>query len=363
MLDVSLERVSFSYGGEFALDGVSIEAPKSTHTALVGPPGCGASTLLRLIAGSIRPRAGEVRIGSRVVNDLKPARRPLIFVTSDCGVPGRWSVRHALIAAVRQRSLDRVDRQRELDLAVEKWELGPVLDRNVGSLSSTEATIVNLARIELLRPGIVLADRLLERVNPARLDRTLDEIYRTFRVLGTTVISAPSSFEELGVTDQVVVLDGGRVVQSGSAAHVYAAPATEAAAMATGRTNVIPLSIRGTLVESAIGPWDMDHPPFQGSGVALARPEAFEIARAGEDSDLIFSIEEASFEGGRWILSGFVTGALVLRIAAPPGTAVHKGKVVAVRYDPARFRLVPREIEMPRMSVPASMIPAMKDSR
>src|SRR5258708_39327746 len=112
MLDISLD-----------LDGVRLTVPKGTHTAVIGPPGCGASTLLRVIAGDLRPAAGEVRIGARVVNDLPRRRRPLLYVTSEPDAPGRWSVEHLLVAAVRTRSLDREDRLHELKLAATKWHL------------------------------------------------------------------------------------------------------------------------------------------------------------------------------------------------------------------------------------------------
>ena len=93
---------------------------------------------------------------------------------------------------------------------------------------------------------------------------------------------------------------------------------------------------------SAIGAWELDAPLFEGSGVALARPDDFAVAARGEDSDLIFGVEEASFRDGRWHLRGFITGGLILHVAVPRETAVHKGKLFPLRYDPARFRLLRR---------------------
>src|SRR5213076_2987521 len=91
------------------------------------------------------------------------------------------------------------------------------------------------------------------------------------------------------------VLDRGRVVQEGVPSQVFRAPASEAAAAATGDVNVIPVELRGRSVTSAIGAWELDAPPFEGSGVALARPDDFAVAARGEESDLIFGVEEASF--------------------------------------------------------------------
>jgi ABC-type sugar transport system ATPase subunit len=319
------------------VDGATLVFPKSTHTALIGPPACGASTLLRVLAGRLR---GTVRIGARDVSALRPGKRPLLFVTSALDAPERWSLRHLLIAAVRTRTLDREDRHHEYALAAEKWQLGGLLDRRLDALSSTERTRANLARIELLKPAILVADRLLELANPSAAARLADDIHRTLRVAGTTVISAPASPVELGLCDRVVVLDRGRVVQTGVPSEIFAAPASEAAAMATGDVNVIPIEIRGGIVTSAIGSWESA--AFEGAGVALARPDDFVIAKKGEDSDLIFGVEEASFRGGWWHLRGFLTGGLILHIAVPRDTAVHKGKLFPLRYDPARFPLLPR---------------------
>jgi len=333
MLDVSIQSAT-----------VSVTFAKSTHTAIVGPAGCGASTLLRVIAGDLRPDSAEVRIGSRVVTDLKRDRRPLLYTTSAIDAPGRWSVQHLLVAAARQRTIDREDRQQEIDLAVTKWKMSAVLDRRLDSLSSTERTRANLARIEVLKPAILIADRILEAVNLSELVDLADEFYRTLRVMGTTVITAPSSLVEIGATDRVVVLDSGRIVQEGIPSEVYGDPRSEAAAVATGDVSVVPVTIRGNVVESIIGSWEVDRAPFQGSGIALIRPDDFSVAGPGEESDLIFSVEEASFYGGAWHVRGVLSGAFLLRITLPGDVAIHKGKLMALRYDPTRFTLLPRTI-------------------
>jgi ABC-type sugar transport system ATPase subunit len=332
MLDVSLTNITFA-----TLQEVTATFPKSTHTALIGPAGCGKSTLLQIIAGDRKPESGEVRIGSRDVTNLKRARRPLLYTTSAIDAPARWSVRHLLVAAARQRTIDREDRQHEIELAASKWKL--LLDRGLDTLSSTERTRANLARIEVLKPAILIADRILEGVNPS--ENLADEFYRTLRVMGTTVITAPSSIIELGAIDRVIVLDGGHVVQEGMPSEVYGNPRSEAAAAATGDVSVVPVTIRGNSVESIIGSWDVDPPPFQGNGIALIRPDDFSVAGAGEESDLIFSVEEASFYGGAWHVRGLLSGAFVLHVTLPGNLAIHKGKLMALRYDPSRFRLLP----------------------
>ena len=319
MLDVSLR-----------LDNLELTFPRSTHTAITGPPGCGSSTLLRVIAGE--ERRGIVQIGTRDVTKLPTDRRPLLYVTSEIDVPMRWSVEHALVNAVRGRTLDREDRHTELQLAAEKWQLD--VNRRVGTLSDSERTRVHLARIELRKPAIVVADKLLRDA-----PHLADELFRTLRVLGTTVIGAPSSPAELGLTDRVVILDRGKVVQEGTAAQVFGEPESEAAAIATGAVNSVPVIVKGRGISSPIGEWEADA-PFQGEGKALIRPDAFHIAKPGEESDLIFGIEEATFENGAWIARGFLTGALSLKVALPRSEKVHKGRVLALRFDPDEVTLI-----------------------
>jgi ABC-type Fe3+/spermidine/putrescine transport system ATPase subunit len=361
VLDVALREVSFRYPrGGFALRGLNVTFARSTHTAVSG---LGTTTLLRLIDGTLRPASGEVIAGARLINDLKPSRRPLLSINSALEVSGRWSVQHALVAAVRARTLDREDRHREYALAIEQWDLGALLERRIDTLSSTEQARLQIARIELLRPGIVVADRLLERVAASERTRLADALYRMLRVVGATVISALSSREELPFTDRVVVLEDGAIVQSGSAAELFTRPASDAAAAAVGDVDVVPITIRGKLVESVIGAWELDAPPFQGSGIALVRPTDFTITPPGEDSDFVFGVEEAGFADGRWIARGILTGGVALRVALPPEANLHKGRLLALRYDPSRFTLLPRENAPLQATVPTDVVPPLRESR
>ena len=354
MLDVALHGVSFAYrNSDFALRDIDLLFHGGTCTAVTGT---GTTTLLKLIAGDLRPDKGEIVIGTRPVTKLKRSRRPLLFATSEIDAPHRWSVRHALIAAVRTRTLDRVDRQMEYEHILEKWRLTAMAGRRIADLSESERTRVHLASIELRRPGILVADGL-------RLHSVADEFFRILRVIGATAIVAPSSTAELGWADRVVVLDGGAVVQAGRPAQVFAAPLGEAAAEATGDVNLIPVAIRGNRVESLVGEWEVAGAPFQGSGVAVARPDDFEVAPAGEESDLIFNIEEAAFVDGRWLTTGILSGGFLLRVMLPRSIEVRKGKLLALRYDPKRFSLLQKDIAFPERSAPVGAIPPMRETR
>jgi len=356
VLDVLLRGVSARI-----IRDVTLTFPSSTATFITGPPACGASTLLQLIAGELKPENGEVVIGSRVVNRVPRKRRPLLYVTT-LDVPNRWSAGHALVAAVARRSLDREDRLHEYTFAAERWNLTHLTDRKIATLSSSERTRLLLARIDLLRPAILIADRILEGANVSERYSLADQFFRQLRVMGTTVIAVPSTIDELAFADRVAILDHGTLLQHGSTETVFNTPLDVASATATGDANAIPVMVRGNVVESVIGAWEISNPPFQGSGIALIRPDAFTIAVAGEESDLIYGVEEAVFRNGSWFTSGVLSGNVVLRVSFPRSVALHKGKLLPLRYDYRDIRLVKKEIAQPG-GIPTDVIPLLHESR
>jgi ABC-type Fe3+/spermidine/putrescine transport system ATPase subunit len=196
---------------------------------------------------------------------------------------------------------------------------------------------------------------------PSLIDRT----HRMLRGIGATVISELSGFDEIGVCQQLVVVEEGRITQRGIPSEIYARPQSLAAAAATGIFTEVPIEISGTEVSSPIGHWDAEDPPFSGSGIAIARPSAFAVAAPGEESDCLFAIEEAEFVDGRWRARGILSGASMLAIELPAESVVRKGKLLPLRYDPGSFVLLPREREAHPTAgaIPIDVIPPMRESR
>ncbi len=102
--------------------------------------------------------------------------------------------------------------------------------------------------------------------------------------------------------------------------------------------------------------------PARGEGVAFAFPGAG-IDLAGQESDLIAGVEEASFQNGRWMVRSILSGGYILRISLPPEVRLHKGKLLALSYDPRSFSLIRRDIEMPKHSGPTDIVPPLAESR
>ncbi|HUF16652.1 MAG TPA: ATP-binding cassette domain-containing protein [Thermoanaerobaculia bacterium] len=341
MLELRLDGIAFRYrNSSFEITGLDLSFDRNTHTALTGPAGGGKTTLLRLLGGALSPDGGRIMLGTREITSLRASRRPILSVGRDPIYPARWSVTHWLVAALRTRTLDREDRLRELELITENWSLGSLGDRRYRTLSTGEQLRLRLAVIEALHPAILLAERVLEGASPGELPDLADRLYRSLRVMGTTVISEISAGRETGYCDRAVVLHEGAVIQSGVPQELHERPASPTTAAAFGVSNLLEVKVRNGKADSMIGQWDAPGTP-DGPGMAIIRADQFSIAREGEDSDLIFGIEEANFSEGRWHLRGMITGGAHLHVTLPGDLEIHKGRLLPLRYNQDRIVIFP----------------------
>ena len=362
MLDLALDAVSLTRDS-FSISGLSAAFPRSSHTALIGPSAAGKSTLLALLEGTERPAAGRVVIGQRDATRMRPGARPVFHSVRTAVIPGRWSVRHALVAAARsRRGLDYRERIEEIERTAAGWELDALLDRRVRELSSGEALRLRVAQILLHRPAVLLAERLFATATGGTADELEDRFWGQLRAEGCTVVHEISRPEELGWADRAMLVDRGAIVGADAPRDLErAAPSAELAAL-FGPSSIIPILVAGDEVRSALGNWTIEEPTFQGNGVALAHPWHFTRAVVGEESDFLFGIEEARFLGWAWELSGLVGGATVLRVWVDADEHPSKGRLLPLRYEPGQFRLFPAATA-PRLGVATDVIPPRSESR
>lgn len=364
MLDIALRELSwFDRKSGLQIGPLSTLFRARTHTAILGPAGSGKSLLLRLISGEIYPAtSGEIILGTRPVTPLSARKRPVFHTEFTLVPPGRWSVRHLLIAAARPRKLNFQERMQEIDRSAARWELETLLERKLATLSSAERLRARLAQIELLRPAVLLCERLFSPVSPSDRATLAHRFHSNLREHGATVISEISDWRELPEFHQVLVVDGGRIVQEGTPADVYANPNSRVAAEALGEVNAVPVVVRGGLVDSPIGEWSEPSAGFDGSGFALLRPDSFELAQRGEESDFIFAVDTAGFAAGVWTLNGVLTGGVPLRVILPDPGDIHRGKLLPLRFRRDRARIV-QGSHLGLRSIPMDVVPPASESR
>lgn len=214
-------------GGVF---GISCDIPEGCLTTLLGPSGSGKTTLLRLLAGFLRPAQGEIRVGDRVVAGagtfVPPNARDLAMVFQSYALWPHMSVFDNVAFGLRARKLDRSAIAGRVAEVLEQVGLDGFAQRKPGELSGGQQQRVALARSVVLRPRLLLLDEPLSNLDADRrvqMRARLKELQATTGI--TFVYVTHDQDEALALSDHLLVLENGRMLQQGTPEDLYARPA------------------------------------------------------------------------------------------------------------------------------------------
>ena len=227
-MGIEARNVTKRYGDFAALDDVSVAVRDGSLTALLGPSGGGKSTLLRVIAGLEEPDSGTVIIGDQEVTDHPPQRREVGFVFQHYAAFKHMTVREnvAFGLKIRKEPKDRI--RARVDELLGVVGLAGYHERYPNQLSGGQRQRMALARALAVEPQVLLLDepfgaldaRVREELR-AWLRRLHDEVHVT------TIFVTHDQEEALEISEQVVVINEGRVEQSAAPQEVYDSPANE----------------------------------------------------------------------------------------------------------------------------------------
>ena len=225
---ISASNIVKRYGEFSALDDVSIDVPAGSLTALLGPSGSGKSTLLRVIAGLEEPDSGTVLIEDRDVTEVSPQQRGIGFVFQHYAAFKHMTVRQNVAFGLEVRKRPKDEIRTQVDELLELVHLGGWADSYPGNLSGGQRQRMALARALAVQPSVLLLDepfgaldaRVREELR-SWLRRLHDELHVT------TVFVTHDQREAMEVSDQVVVLNEGRIEQVGAPVEVYDKPAND----------------------------------------------------------------------------------------------------------------------------------------
>jgi sulfate transport system ATP-binding protein len=225
---IRVEGVSKRFGDFVALDDVSIDVPHGSLTALLGPSGSGKSTLLRVIAGLEEPDSGLVEISGEDATDRPAQTRGVGFVFQHYAAFKHMTVwdNVAFGLTIRKRPKDEItERVKKLLCLV---HLDGLAERYPSQLSGGQRQRMALARALAVEPKVLLLDEpfgaldaQVRRELRAWLRRLHDDIHVT------TILVTHDQEEATDVAEQLIVMNEGRVEQSGSVSEVYERPANE----------------------------------------------------------------------------------------------------------------------------------------
>jgi spermidine/putrescine transport system ATP-binding protein len=237
---VELTRVAKSYGAVPAVRGVSLAIEPGEIVSLLGPSGCGKTTTLRIVAGLERPDAGEIRIGRALVNTLPPWKRNIGMVFQSYALFPHMTVAENVAFGLRMRGVAGATMDQEVAAALAQVRLGGFGERRPSELSGGQRQRVALARAIVTRPSVLLLDEPLAALDRQLRESMQIEIREIQRAVGITAIFVTHDQEEaLTLSDRVVVMEDGRIVQSGTPAEIYERPRTRFVSDFVGFSNVL----------------------------------------------------------------------------------------------------------------------------
>lgn len=281
MSRVEVKGLVKAYGALRAVDGVSFVVPEGGITTMLGPSGCGKTTVLRCIAGLETATDGEIIIGSRTVfsggRDQVPVEaRNLGMVFQSYAIWPHMTIARNVAYGLNVRRRPREEIERRVRAALALVRLQDFAERYPGQLSGGQMQRVVLARALAYDPELLLLDEPLANLDAHLREEMRQELKRIQRETQMTMIAVThDQSEALALSDQIMVMTAGRVLQRGRPEEIFRRPGTADVARFLGATNALAARrIDGRLMIDGLGavPAEADTVAPAASAQVLFRP-------------------------------------------------------------------------------------------
>src|SRR6059036_4141209 len=232
MPGVTIKGLTKRYGDLAALEGLDLRVEPGELVALLGPSGCGKTTTLRLVAGFLRPEAGEIWVGERCLSSptgvVPPERRRMAMIFQSYALWPHMTVAQNVAYGLRLKAgVSKTEREARVKDMLRVVQLGGYESRYPGELSGGQQQRVAVARALVVEPEILLLDEPLSNLDAHLREEMRFEIRRLHEAAQiTTVYVTHDQAEAMVTSDRIAVMNAGRIEQVGSAAEVYERPAT-----------------------------------------------------------------------------------------------------------------------------------------
>ncbi len=337
---LQVEHATHRFGDVVALNDVSITARRGEFLTLLGESGSGKTTLLRIVAGLERPtRIARIAIDGEDVSAIPASRRNCTTVFQHYALFPHMSVGQNVEYGLRVRGIEKDQRRKRAEDALALVRLLDKYGRRVHQLSGGERQRVALARALVTEPAILLLDEPLGALDEKlRVDMQV-ELLDLHEKLGLTFIYVTHSQEEaLTMSDRIILMRRGRIVQEGPPTDLFDRPATRFVADFMGVENLLEGTIEGVRNGTASvrigahvisGAWSGAGPAEAGAPACVAvRAERIRLSPRGEAID----------EPG------------VNRLPCTSGATIYKGKYLDQTLDtdigPVKARIWDRGVDV-----------------
>ncbi|MFV0525592.1 MAG: ABC transporter ATP-binding protein [Acidimicrobiales bacterium] len=260
-VQLSLRGLTKNFGDVVAADDVSVEIPAGALVSFLGPSGCGKTTVCRIIAGLEQPTAGTVWLDDTDVTGQPAHERSVGMVFQSLALFPHLDVAQNIGYPLRIAGSRRGEIRERVDELLDMVQLPGFGSRPVQQLSGGQRQRVAIARALARQPSLFLLDEPMSALD-ANLRETLQiELRLLQRRLGvTTIMVTHDQREAMTMSDLVVVMNNGRIEQTGPPLEVYRRPDTAFVARFMGTTNLLPAKIVDSATVEIAGGHTLDLP-------------------------------------------------------------------------------------------------------
>jgi multiple sugar transport system ATP-binding protein len=317
---------------------------------LLGPPGAGKTTTLRIIAGLEKADRGSVFLDEEPVDDVHPSRRDVAMVFEDVALYPHWSGFDNLAHPLKLRKLPREEIEERVHAVAEMLHITHLLGRRPDTYSGGERRRVAIGRALVRRPRVLLLDQPLTDLDARIRQEMTAELKRLQRDTGQTMIYATHDYEEaVAMADRVLVMHEGLAEQMGGPEEVYEEPASAVVAQMIGSPRINLLSCR---LEATPDGWILQHPAFSLPVKGLAqrqmeskdvllgiRPEHLVAEREQTQNSIPATVDIVQPLGHEQIVDLSLQDGTVMKMVAPLAIELVPDDRLYVRFMPERLYL------------------------
>ncbi|MGP9417862.1 ferric ABC transporter ATP-binding protein [Ewingella sp. AOP8-B2-18] len=288
---VELKGVAKRFGNNTVLEGLDLAIPKGKMVTLLGPSGCGKTTVLRMVAGLEKPTEGRIFIDGEDVTDRSIQQRDICMVFQSYALFPHMSLGENIGYGLKMLGRPKAEIRERVREALSLVDLEGFEDRYVDQISGGQQQRVALARALILKPKVLLFDEPLSNLD-ANLRRSMREkireLQQQFNI--TSLYVTHDQSEAFAVSDTVLVMNKGKIMQIGAPQELYRQPASRFMASFMGDANVFPADLHRETVE--IFGYHIPKPAGFADGLQQCtvgvRPEAITLGLQGDDSQRCF---------------------------------------------------------------------------
>jgi iron(III) transport system ATP-binding protein len=304
---LSAQQASRRYGARAAVDQASFTLQQGRITCLLGPSGCGKSSLLRMISGLEPVDEGSIHIGGELVSaprhHVAPEHRGVGLVFQDNALFPHLDVSDNIGFGLRH--LSKQARAERVAHLLHRFHISHLAQSWPHMLSGGEQQRVAIARAMAREPHLLLLDEPF-----SGLDRNLRETLRAallsdLRDAGATVLIVTHDPEEaMAMADDLMLMDGGRLLQMGTPIYCYDQPASLPAARLLGDMAVFDVTIKGGQAYTPWSAWAVDAAFPDGAAQMMLRPSALCLSDQGVAAKII----DSRYLGREWAVTVDIAG-------------------------------------------------------